>query len=79
MPLLFTLFGFKFFFYSNEHSPIHIHVKKGNARAKFLLFPVKVLENKGMKPTEIKAAELIIKQRVEFISEKWNCYFNQER
>lgn len=29
MPTIFILFGFQFMFYSNEHLPIHVHVKKG--------------------------------------------------
>lgn len=29
MPTILTTNGFRFFFYSNEHLPIHIHVEKG--------------------------------------------------
>ncbi|MBO4525751.1 MAG: DUF4160 domain-containing protein [Bacteroidales bacterium] len=29
MPKIFEYFGFVFFFYSNEHEPIHVHVVKG--------------------------------------------------
>jgi len=47
MPTLFIFFGFRFMFYSNEHEPMHIHVVKGKQNAKFLLFPVKLVENKG--------------------------------
>jgi len=28
MPQLFTLFGLRFMFYSNDHEPIHVHVVK---------------------------------------------------
>ena len=31
MPTLFTLFGLRFMFYSNDHEPIHVHVVKGGA------------------------------------------------
>ena len=27
MPKIFEYFGFIFYFYSNEHEPIHVHVK----------------------------------------------------
>ena len=40
MPTIFIVLGFHFMFYSNEHMPIHIHVKKGGASAKFSLSPV---------------------------------------
>ena len=29
MPTLLNIDGFKFFFYSNEHEPKHIHILKG--------------------------------------------------
>ncbi len=60
MPTVFILFGFRFMFYSNEHNPIHIHVVKGNICAKFKLFPVELVENKGLKPSELKLVESII-------------------
>ncbi len=37
MPTLLNIFGFKFFFYANDHSPSHIHVIKGNSWAKIEL------------------------------------------
>lgn len=30
MPKIFEYFGFLFFFYSNEHEPIHVHVIHGD-------------------------------------------------
>ena len=27
MPKLFEVFGLRFFFYSNEHKPIHVHIR----------------------------------------------------
>lgn len=29
MPKIFEYFGFIFYFYSNEHEPIHVHVMHG--------------------------------------------------
>ena len=34
MPLLFTFFGLRFMFYSNDHEPIHVHVVKGKGKIK---------------------------------------------
>ena len=39
MPQLFTLFGLRFMFYSNDHEPIHVHVVKGGAEARFQVQP----------------------------------------
>jgi hypothetical protein len=35
MPTLFSIFGLRFYVYTEEHKPIHIHVRKGKAKAKF--------------------------------------------
>ena len=35
MPTVFVEDGFRFFFYSNDHRPIHVHVRKGGAEATF--------------------------------------------
>lgn len=79
MPTIFILFGFQFMFYSNEHLPIHVHVKKGGALAKFNIDPVELVENHGMKPAELKLIESIIEENVEVIAEHWNNHFNKSR
>ena len=76
MPTLFIIFGFRFQFYSNDHTPIHVHVVKGTSRAKYNLFPIELIINQGFKPSELKLIESIIEENVETISEHWNTYFN---
>ena len=78
MPTIFIVFGFRFMYYSNEHFPIHVHVKKGGAVAKFVLSPVRLIENNGLKPAEVKLVESIIEENEEVIAEHWNNYFNIE-
>lgn len=79
MPTIFVIFGFRFLFYSNDHSPIHVHVVKGGAKAKYNLFPVELIENQGFKLAELKLIESIIEENVETISEHWNTYFNNNK
>ncbi|MBQ7259272.1 MAG: DUF4160 domain-containing protein [Paludibacteraceae bacterium] len=76
MPTLFTVFGFRFLFYSNDHEPIHVHVIKGNSEARFQVQPdVKLLDNKGLKPAELKLAESLVEENKEMIVERWNVFF----
>lgn len=78
MPTIFILFGFRFLFYANDHEPIHVHVVKGNTRAKFTLFPeVELVDNKGLKPAELKLVESVIVENKEIIAEHWNKFFNR--
>lgn len=79
MPTIFILFGFRFMFYANDHEPIHVHVVKGDAAAKFTLFPVALVKNKGLKPSEIKLVEALIEENQEIIAEHWNKFFNKTK
>ena len=79
MPTIFTLFGYRFLFYSNDHTPMHVHVIKGGAKAKFNLFPVELVNNQGFKPTELKMIEAIIEENVETIAKHWNMFFNNNK
>ena len=80
MPTLFILFGFRFMFYSNDHEPIHIHAIRGNTQAKFNVFPsVELVENNGLKTSELKLVESVIEENKEIIIERWNELFNGEK
>jgi len=48
----------KFFFFSLEHTPIHIHVRNADGKAKFNLIPnIQLIEAKGIKPKDLVLAE----------------------
>lgn len=54
MPTLFYSNGCRFFFYSDEHLPEHVHVENGDGRAKIVLTPeVKVVSNNGIKKRDL--------------------------
>ena len=73
MPTVFDIFGLRFFFYSDEHEPIHVHVENGDGRAKFALEPtVELVKNEGMKPKDLKKAKSLCKTFKEEIIEKWH-------
>ena len=79
MPTLFKFFGMQFLFWSNEHEPIHIHVKKGRYLAKFVIEPeIELVDNKGFKPQELKLAENIIEENKDVILTTWKIYFNKK-
>lgn len=77
MPTLFILFGLRFFFYSNAHEPIHVHVRNADGEARFCVSPVLLIENKGLKNKDLNLAAAIIEENKEIIIERWNEYFNK--
>jgi hypothetical protein len=79
MPTIFKFFGMQFYFWSNEHEPVHIHVKKGRCFAKFVIEPeIELIENKGLKPQELRLAENIIEENKDVILSNWKTYFNKK-
>ena len=72
MPELFRMFGMRFFFYSLEHLPIHIHVRNADGEAKFEVEPVRLVSSKGMKPKDLVLAEALVIEKKEEIIAKWN-------
>ena len=66
---LFRIIEIRFFFFSNEHLPVHIHIRNGDGDAKFGIRPVRLLENNGMKSKDIHLAESIIEENEELIEQ----------
>lgn len=80
MPTLFIIFCFRFLFYSNDHEPIHVHVIKDEHEARFQVEPEAVLlDNKGLKFSELRMAESVIEENRELIVERWKEYFKDKK
>ena len=77
MPTLFIIFGFRFMFYSNDHTPIHIHVIKDGCEAKYNIEPVELVFNHGFKRHYLSLIESIVLENKEIIIERWRSYFNK--
>ena len=78
MPTILFLFGLRFFFYSEEHLPMHVHVKNGDGKAKIIIESAEVVENNGIKPADLKKAVDAVKQyRAEMI-QAWKEYFDED-
>jgi hypothetical protein len=58
MPKVFERDGYRFFFYSNEHRSMHVHVRYGGGEAVFEVEPrVELRESQGLKVRELAKAE----------------------
>ena len=73
MPTVLIKEGFRFFFYSNDHTPIHVHVRKGRGEAVFEVEQdVELREAVGMKVPELRRAEELAREHRELIISKWH-------
>lgn len=75
MPTIFEIFGLRFFFYSDEHRPIHVHVVKGDDDAKIQIErEIKLIYNHGLKAKDLKRALELAEMYKEDIINVWNEY-----
>jgi hypothetical protein len=73
MPIIFEKDGYKFFFYSNEHEPIHVHVRYGGGEAVFEIEgKVELRESQKMKMNELRKALKLARENRDLILEKWH-------
>ncbi len=72
MPTILILFGIRFYFYSREHEPMHVHIETSDGNAKFNVDPqVELIKNNGVKNKDIRLAESIIEENRELIIKEW--------
>ena len=78
MPKIFEKDGYLFFFYSNDHEPIHVHVRKGNGEAVFLVQDeIMLRESEGLKVAELAKAESFAEEHRELIIRSWHEHFDR--
>lgn len=76
MPTIFREKGYRFFFYSNEHLPVHIHIEKESKTAKFDLENLMFVYSRGFNAGELKEIRKLVMTKTNYFKEKWNEYFN---
>ena len=79
MATIFYYLGLRFNFYSNDHLPIHIHVNSDDSEARYQEYPeIKLIENRCLKPCELRLAEIVIEENRAIIIARWKEYFKDK-
>jgi len=77
MPTVFEQEGFRFFFYSNDHTPIHVHVSYAGGEAVFVVEEgVELRESSGLKVRDLDRAQKLAKEHRVLIVSKWHEFFD---
>jgi len=64
------------FFSSDQNEPIHVHVKRDCAIAKFWLEPVSLAKNRGFKKPALKEIAKLVERFQQPLVEAWHDYFS---
>jgi len=68
--------GFRFFFFSDEHMPVHIHVEKGDGYMRVELETLKVTNRQNFTKSDERKIMTIIQEHQNELIGAWNEYFN---
>ena len=76
MPVILRIGAYRCYFYSHEpNEPPHIHIDRDNLSAKFWLEPVRLAQNIGFPPKELrKLQSMVIENQIQLL-EAWHEYF----
>jgi hypothetical protein len=80
MPTVFRYKGIRFYFFSNEgnpREPAHIHADRGDAEAKFWLYPdVHVASSTGFDRRTLTELMQVVESHRDEIERAWNEHFS---
>ena len=77
MPTILRIDGYRFFFFSDEHSPSHIHIEKGDAYARIELETSKITDSYNLNSKELRKLRDLVKKNNKKLTKAWNEYFKQ--
>jgi len=77
MPTVLRTEGFRFFFFSDEHLPEHIHIEKGDGYARIELATLKITDSYNLNAKELKKLIKIVEKNYIELQRSWNEYFNK--
>lgn len=79
MPTILLIYGWRFFFYSNEtNEPVHVHCKKGDKECKYWIlekeFEIKEAFSYNMSINDKRMARKLIFENFDYIISEWNKF-----
>jgi len=77
MPTVIRIGPYRFFFYASDRDePMHIHVERDTAAAKFWLAPIRLQHSVGFGRPELVKVESMIAEHRDLLVEAWNDFFS---
>ena len=77
MPTIFKIDGYRFFFFSDEHTPEHIHIEKADSYARIEIKNLKVTDSYNLNSKELKKLLKLVSANKTKLQGAWDDYFKQ--
>ncbi len=75
MPTVLRIDGYRFFFFSDEHTPSHIHIEKGDGYTRIELETLTITDSYNLNSKELKKLCNLVNNNNEKLIKAWNEYF----
>ncbi|WP_408097977.1 DUF4160 domain-containing protein [Peredibacter sp. HCB2-198] len=75
MPTIMMIYGFRFFFHSNEETRMHVHVEYQDLEAKIWLDTFEIAQNNGFRSHELNRIQKIVRTNEKAFKKAWTAYF----
>ncbi|MDD4516282.1 DUF4160 domain-containing protein [Massilibacteroides sp.] len=56
-----------------------VHVSNGDGEARYMVDPIILIDNQGLKPRDLRIAEVAIEENREIIIDRWNECFTKKK
>ncbi len=76
MPTVFRYEGYRFFFFSDDHLPRHIHIEKGDSYVRIELSNLKVTDSYHISRKEIRKLQKLVELKRDILKGAWDEYFS---
>ena len=77
MPTILRDNGYRFFFFSDEHLPKHIHIEKGDSYVRIELLTLSVTYSYRISQKEIRKLLKLVEQNKKMMIGAWDKYFDK--
>jgi len=78
MPTVLRINGYRFFFFSDEHMPQHIHIEKADSYVRIVLDTLEVTDSYKISKKEIGKLVKLVEENQEVLKGAWNEYFKEQ-
>ena len=78
MPIIITTKNLKFYVFTNDHKPMHIHVIGPDANAKFGLTTIECISSKGFSEKDLNRIQKFISKNKELLIEAWEDFHEEQ-
>ncbi|MEA1879832.1 MAG: DUF4160 domain-containing protein [Campylobacterota bacterium] len=70
--------GYRFFFFSDEHMPQHIHIEKADSYVRIVLDTLEITDSYKISGKEINKLIKLVEKNRELLKGAWSEYFKEQ-